>query len=95
MLYVLLGAFPELRKATISFVMSISPSVISSFFQTEQLESKWTDFQEIRMRQFSEKIVEEIEIQILCSISFFYDSNAIYEIRRKICSGWWWLVHWS
>jgi len=36
------GAFPKMRKATISFVMSVRPSVIM-----EQLGSHWTDFHEI------------------------------------------------
>jgi hypothetical protein len=39
----ILGAFAELRKATISFVMSVLPSV-----HVEQLDSYWTDFHEIR-----------------------------------------------
>ena len=38
----ILGAFPKLRKATISVVMSVRPSV-----RMEQLASHWTDFQEI------------------------------------------------
>ena len=37
-----LGVFAELRKATISFVMSVRPSV-----RMEQLGSPWTDFDEI------------------------------------------------
>jgi hypothetical protein len=40
--YCLLGAFATLRKATISFVMSVSPSV-----GMEQLGSNSTDFHEI------------------------------------------------
>jgi hypothetical protein len=36
-----LGAFAELRKATISFVVSVRPSV-----HIEQLGSHWTDFHE-------------------------------------------------
>ena len=39
---VFLGAFVKLRKATISFVMSVRPSV-----RLEQLGSHWTDFHEI------------------------------------------------
>jgi hypothetical protein len=38
-----LGALAKLRKATISFVMSVRLSV-----RMEQLGSHWTDFQEIR-----------------------------------------------
>jgi len=37
--YYVLGAFEELRKAAISFVMSVWPSVL-----IEQLVSYWTDF---------------------------------------------------
>ena len=37
-----LGAFAKLRKATISFVMSVRPSA-----RIEQLGSHWTDFREI------------------------------------------------
>ena len=37
-----LGAFAKLRKATISFVMSVRPSV-----RMEQLGSRWTHIHEI------------------------------------------------
>jgi hypothetical protein len=37
-----LGAFAKLRKATISFVISVCPSV-----RMEQLGFQWTDFDEI------------------------------------------------
>jgi hypothetical protein len=39
---ILLGAFVELRKATISFIMSANMCV-----HTEQHGSQWTDFHEI------------------------------------------------
>jgi len=42
----ILGAFPQLRKATISIVMSVRPSVRPSV-PTKQLGSHWTDFHEI------------------------------------------------
>jgi hypothetical protein len=38
----ILGAFAKLRKATISFVMSVRLSI-----RTEQLGSQWKDFHEI------------------------------------------------
>jgi hypothetical protein len=38
----LVGAFAMLRKATVTFVMSVCPSV-----RVEQLLSPWTDFDEI------------------------------------------------
>jgi hypothetical protein len=41
-----LGVFWKLRKATISFVMSVRLSVRPSV-HTEQLGSHWTDFHEI------------------------------------------------
>jgi hypothetical protein len=43
----LLGAFAKLRKATISFIMSVHPSVRLSVLM-EQLGSHWTDFHEIQ-----------------------------------------------
>ena len=51
--YILLGAFPKSRKATISFVMSVRPSVL-----LEHLGSHWTDFHDILRiyRQFVEKL---------------------------------------
>ena len=45
-MYTLLSAFAKLRKATISFVMSVRPSVRLSV-RMEQLGSHWTDFYEI------------------------------------------------
>ena len=43
-----LGAFPELRKASISFVMSVCPSpAVRSSVRMEQHGSIWTDFYEI------------------------------------------------
>jgi hypothetical protein len=38
----ILGAFAKLRKATVSFIMSVCPSVAM-----EQLDSHWTDFHEM------------------------------------------------
>ena len=46
MRHCVLGAFAKLRKATISFVMSVRPSVCLSA-RIEQLGSHWTDFGEI------------------------------------------------
>jgi len=40
--FIFLGTFAKLRKTTISFVMSVRPSV-----RMEQLGSHWTDFHEI------------------------------------------------
>ena len=43
----LLDAFAKLRKANITFVMSVFPSVRPSV-RMEQLYTDWTDFREIR-----------------------------------------------
>ena len=48
------GAFAELRKATVSFVMSVCPSV-----RLEHLGSHWTDFHEIRYDYFSKTYRED------------------------------------
>ena len=42
----LLGAFIKLRKATMSFAMSVCPSVCSSL-RMKQLLPRWADFHEI------------------------------------------------
>ena len=55
----LLGVFAKLRKATISFVMSVRPSV-----PKEQLGSHWTDFHEIwYLNIFLEKL-EKIQVSL-------------------------------
>ena len=51
-----LGAFAKLRKATISFVMSVRPSV-----RLEQLGSHWRDFHEILCMSTFRKTVEKIQ----------------------------------
>ena len=53
--YDILGAFVKLRKATISFVMSVCPSV-----RVEQLGSHWTEFHEIIYLSIFWKSAEEI-----------------------------------
>jgi hypothetical protein len=50
-----LGAFAKLRKATINFVLSSCLSV-----RMEQLDSHWTDFDQILYLRFSSKSVEKI-----------------------------------
>jgi hypothetical protein len=53
-----LGAFEELRKATISFVMSLRLSV-----RMEQLGSHWTDFDEtLYLNCFEKKRVEKTQV---------------------------------
>jgi len=53
----LLGAFAKLRKATISFVVSVRPSV-----RMEQLSSHWTDCLEIRYLSIFRKSVTRIQV---------------------------------
>jgi hypothetical protein len=50
----ILGAFAKLRKATISFVMSVCLSV-----RVEQFDSHWTDFSEIWYYKIFPKICRE------------------------------------
>ena len=54
LLPVSLGAFAELRKATISFVMCVRPSV-----RMEQLDCHWTDIYEILYSSICRKSVGE------------------------------------
>jgi hypothetical protein len=59
--YSFLGAFAKLRKATISIVMSIRPSICLSVcpsVRVEHLDSHWTGFDEIRCSSFFRKSVE-------------------------------------
>jgi len=44
--YQILGTFAKLRKAAISFIMSVCSTVRLSV-SMEQLDSHWTDFREI------------------------------------------------
>jgi len=54
-----LGTFEKLRKATISFVMSVSPSV-----GMEHLGSHWTDFHENRYFCIFRKSVDKIQVSL-------------------------------
>ena len=53
-----LGALAKLRKATISFVMSIRLSVRPSF-RMEHLGSHWTNFHDIRVFEYFSKMCGE------------------------------------
>jgi len=68
-----LGAFEKLLKATISFVMSVCPSV-----RMEQLRSHWTDFHEIRYLSIFRKSVEKIQVSLKS------DKNNLYFTYRPI-----------
>ena len=54
-----LGAFTKLRKATISFVMSVRLS-----FRVEQLGSHWTEFHKIRYLGIIRKPVKKIQVPL-------------------------------
>jgi len=55
-----LGGFPKLRKANVSFIMPIRPSVCM-----EQLGSHWTDFHGVlRLRIFLQS-VEKIQVSLI------------------------------
>ena len=65
------GAFTKLRKATISLVVSVRPSVL-----VEQLGSHWTDFHEIWFMAIFRKYVGKIQF----SLKYEYDKNNRYFI---------------
>ena len=56
---VYLGAFPKLQKTSISFVMSVRPSVLM-----ELLGSHWKNFNEIRYLRISRKYFENIQVSL-------------------------------
>ena len=56
-------AFTELRKAAISFVMSVRPSIRPSV-STEQLNSHWTNFHEFSYLSVFRKSVEKIQVAL-------------------------------
>ena len=62
-----LSSFAKLRKATIGFVISVCPSV-----RMEQLESHWTDFDEIRYLGFFLKSIEKIQVSLKSDTNNWY-----------------------
>ena len=52
-----------MRKATISFVMSVRPSV-RLFVRIGQLGSRWTDFYEILYLRLFQKFVDKIQVSL-------------------------------
>jgi len=64
----LLGAFVKLRKATVSFLMSICPSVRlynpPSDLSWKKLGSHWTDFHEIWYFSIFRKSVKKIQLSL-------------------------------
>jgi hypothetical protein len=62
-LSVILGAFAKLRKATVSFAISVCPSFHPSVGM-EQLCSHWTDFREIWYWSIFRKSVEKIQVSL-------------------------------
>ena len=57
---VLLGEFSKLRKATVSFVMYVRPSIRPSV-RNEQLGYHWTDFHKTRYLRIFRISVENIK----------------------------------
>jgi hypothetical protein len=57
------GAFANLRKANISFVMPVCP-VSPSVRMEKQRGSHWTDFQEISYLSIFQKPVKEIQVSL-------------------------------
>ena len=70
-LHPFLGAFPKLRKATISFT-SVCPSL-----RMEQIGSHWTDFDETWYLRLFQKPVEKIQITLKSD-----KNNAYFTWRR-------------
>ena len=66
-----LGAFAKLRKAAISFVMSVFPSACLSVCK-EELGSHWTDFYEMFYLSFSRKSVEKIQLRLKFDVNNGY-----------------------
>jgi len=70
--YVLfLGPFAKLRKAAISFIMSVCMSVRPSV-RMEQLGSRWTDFHEILIFGDFSKIVKKIQVALKSDKNSWY-----------------------
>ena len=78
-----ISAFANLRKATISFVMSVRPSV-----RIEQLGCHWTDFLEIWYLSIFRKSVEKIQVSLK-----FYKNNGYF--TRISMHFWSYLIHFS
>jgi hypothetical protein len=70
---ILLGAFVELRKATISFVMSASTCV-----HMEQHGSQWMDIHEILNLNLSRKFSCQNIIIIIIIIGILYEDLCTY-----------------
>jgi len=68
-----LGALVKWQKATISFVMSVLPSVLA-----EQLGSNWMDFHEIWYLVIFRKSVKEIQVSLKLG------KNKLYFTRRTV-----------
>jgi hypothetical protein len=70
---IFLGTFAKLRKATISFIMYVRPSV-----HIEQLGFHWTDFRKIWYLSIFRKYVEKIQVSLQS------DKNNRYCKRRPV-----------
>ena len=85
------GAFAKLWKATISFVLSVRPSVL-----IELLTSYWTDFHEILFFSIFRKYVKKIHVSwnhdkkallFFSSSSFFFTLDAGLLARSQYSEG--------
>jgi hypothetical protein len=63
----ILVAFAKLRRATISFVMSVCPSV-----RMEQLDAHWTYFHKIWYLSFFRKSVKKIQVSLESNKNYGY-----------------------
>jgi hypothetical protein len=70
-----IGAFTKLWKATISFGISVRPSV-----RLEQLGSHWTNCHEILYLRIFRKSVEKIQV------SLESDKNNRYLLVKNVCT---------
>jgi hypothetical protein len=71
-LYLYLGAFAKLRKAIVSFLISVRPSYCAYLCRREQLGSHWTDVHRILYLRIFPKPVEEMYVWLK------YDKNNGY-----------------
>jgi hypothetical protein len=64
----------KLRKVTISFDMSVSPSL-----RIEQMGSHWTDFHEIRYLSIFQNFLEEIQVWLKSAKNnWYFTLKAVY-----------------
>jgi hypothetical protein len=87
-----LGAFAKLRKATVSFVLSVC---LFAFVRMELLGCHWTGFHEIWYFSIFRKSVEKIQVSLKSDmnngyftwnpVSFMIMSGRIFFLAREVC----------